>query len=149
MSLCRRGVTLIETAVAIIVIAVCTLGALSYQYHSARQMRIAHCELAATRIGQMVIEDWKAAGGNGSYDPLSMDIGFAKNVIGSGYNLAIDGTRYYVTLDSSQVDFDDFSGTILREIVCKVDWLADGGTGTPGSGDPSVIFTTYLRSGQD
>jgi hypothetical protein len=148
MSTNRKGVTLVEAAAAIAVISICILGALSYQYHSARQIRIAHCELAATRVGQMVIEDWKAAGGNSDYDPRSMDIGFAKNILGSDYNITVDGTKFYVSLDSSQVDFDDFSGIALRQIVCDIRWR-DGGTGAPTITDPEVIFTTYLRAGQD
>lgn len=144
----RRGVTLLETAIAIAIVTICVLGALSYQYHSARQMRIAHCELAATRVGQMVIEDWKAAGGNSDYDPLYMDIGFARNPTGTDYSIIVDGTRFYVSLDSSQVDYDDFSGVALKEIVCNVRWR-DGSTSAPTGTDPSVNFTTYLRAGQD
>jgi prepilin-type N-terminal cleavage/methylation domain-containing protein len=146
----RKGVTLIETTVALAVVAISTLGALSYQYHCARQIHIAHAELAATRVSQMVAEDWKASGGGSAYSPVPMNIGFAKAAPpGTGYEITVDGMHFFVDLTSRQVDFDDFSTIALREISCTVRWRSDFNIGAPGPLDPEVVMTTYLRAGQD
>jgi prepilin-type N-terminal cleavage/methylation domain-containing protein len=145
----RKGLTLIETAVALAVVAVSTLGALSYQYHCARQIHIARAELAATRIGQMITEDWKASGGAEAYDPQSMELGIEKDTVGSGYAISIDGMHFFIVLDSRQVDYDTFSSIALREISCTVRWKADFTAGAPSATDPAVVMTTYLRAGQD
>jgi prepilin-type N-terminal cleavage/methylation domain-containing protein len=145
----RRGVTLIETTVALAVVAVSTLGALSYQYHCARQIHIAHAELAATRVAQTIAEDWKASGGGDAYDPTAMNIGFAKDPIGTGYLITVDGMHFFIDLTARQVDYDNFSTIALREINCTVRWRSDFNAGAPGPSDPAVVMTTYLRAGQD
>lgn len=49
--------------VAMAVLAIATLGTLSYQYHSAKHSRIAKLEMTATRTAQLLLEDWKSSGG--------------------------------------------------------------------------------------
>lgn len=141
----HKGLTLVETAIAMAILAITSIGALSYRYHSAQQIRVANAVTAATRIGQMVLEDWKSKGGAADYDPTSLNMGFTKNTIGDSYVIAIDGMSMAVWLDTSDVDTDAFYGIVLREVKCTVRWRNDTGIGTVGTTDPTAVFTTYVR----
>ncbi len=143
-----RGLTLVETAIALAVVSISTLGSLAYQYHAARQIRIAQAELAATRIGQLLVEDWKSTGGADNYDPLALDIGFAADPIGGSYIITVDRVKMYVWLVNVDVDMS-FGGT-LRQITVTIRWRGnfDDQAPVPGA-DPLVVFTTYVRKGQD
>ncbi len=143
----RRGLTLVETAIALGIISVSTIGSLAYQYHAARQIRIAHAELAATRVGQLLVEDWKSTGGASNYDPVQLGIGFVADPVENNYVIFVDGVKFYVWL----VHVDEamtFGGT-LRRITITLRWRANFDNQTPTAVDPIVVFTTYVRKGQD
>lgn len=73
----RIGLTLIEIMVAIVVVVVAVIGAMSFRYYCAVDARKADVHMTAARIGWMLLEDWKGTGGRlpghaaGSYDPLA------------------------------------------------------------------------------
>jgi prepilin-type N-terminal cleavage/methylation domain-containing protein len=146
----RNGLTLVETAIAIAVLSVSALGTLSYQYYAARQSHNATAQLAATRIGQLLLEDWKSVGGKDDYNPTGLNLGFSRDTVGTGYIITVDGLRYYVSLDTpTDVDTDTMTDTTLRQIQCTVRWRVDLTSGSIRSTDPSLIFTTYVRRAQD
>ena len=62
-----RGMTLLEVLVATIVISVSAAGILSYEYHAAGQAKIASVYADAVRIGNFLLDDWKANGGSTQY----------------------------------------------------------------------------------
>lgn len=62
-----RGVSLLEVMISMVVITVASIGALSYEYHGVRQMRVARATASAVRIGYLLLEEWKANGGSASY----------------------------------------------------------------------------------
>ncbi len=64
---CADGLTLIEVMFAVLIIAVVALGALSYGYHGARQIRHAREYATAVRIAYFLLEDWKASAGSALY----------------------------------------------------------------------------------
>jgi len=72
-----RGFTLIEQAVAAVVLAVAALGVLQYQYFAAGQGRIARVQMAAARAAHLLIEDWKSTAGSDEYDPSELGMGFS------------------------------------------------------------------------
>jgi prepilin-type N-terminal cleavage/methylation domain-containing protein len=74
-----RAVTLIEVMVAMVVLAIATLGALGYQYHAAKQAKIAKSQIAATQTAQLLLEDWKSTGGSVNYDPAGLNLGFVSS----------------------------------------------------------------------
>lgn len=81
-----RGMTLIEVVVATVIISIAAAGALSYEYHAASQTKMASAYAGAVRIGDFLLEDWKANGGSTFYangvpnihSPLNLRMGFVK-----------------------------------------------------------------------
>jgi type II secretory pathway pseudopilin PulG len=153
-----RGLTLIEAVLAIAMIAIVALGTLTYQYYGARHIRISQVDLIATRIGQLLLEDWKSVGGIsagsgiGNYNPTSLGLDFTPE--GSGYLLNIDDVTLHITLASDQIYGDgDFAGKnyagILRKISTTIRWRNDFGSGAISADSPSLVLTTYVRPGQN
>jgi type II secretory pathway pseudopilin PulG len=143
----RSGLTLIEAVIAMAILATATLGALAYAFHGAKQIRIAHAELAAARTGQLLLEDWKSTGGALNYDPTVIGMGFLA-VIGTpgDYVNTVDGTKLYTTLSPrTEVGRDDFTGDRLYRITVTLRWRGDFSAAAPGAGDPSAMFTTYVK----
>jgi len=62
-----RGMTLLEVLVATVIISVSAAGVLSYEYHAAGQAKTASVYADAVRIGNFLLEDWKANGGSTMY----------------------------------------------------------------------------------
>jgi Tfp pilus assembly protein PilV len=149
----RRGITLIEALIAMVMIVIIALGGLSYQYFGAKHFRIAHGELTATRATQLVLEDWKGSGANApaNYDPSTLGLGFAKPIGGEDcdYIITVDGVKMYMTLAYNDVEVDTDSGITLRELDVTTQWRNDGGSAAPGASDPSIFMATYARRGQD
>jgi hypothetical protein len=135
----------VSLAIAVIVIA--ALGALCYEYLCIDHVRIARAELAATRVGQLLIEDWKSTGGNPDYTPEDLNMGFAlpPDADTGQFMTTIDGLRLFITMDSDNKESDDFAGTILREIDVTVKWNHDFSNGIPTDRDPAVVLSTYVR----
>jgi Tfp pilus assembly protein PilV len=148
-----RGISITEIMVASVVVVITALGALSYQYFGARQVRIAQTELAAARVGQLILEDWKSTGGEDllSYDATELGLGFeTPTEAGSwDYAITVDGVRLYIWMSQSDVAQDDFAGVTLRQISVTVKWRRDLSHGEVGADDPSLFLTTYVRLGQD
>jgi type II secretory pathway pseudopilin PulG len=145
MCIKRSGLTLIEAILAMAVLAIATLGSLAYAFHGAKQIKIAHAEMAAARTGQLLLEDWKSTGGDDAYDPTTIQMGFLAGTPGN-FTTTVDGIKFYITLSPpTQVDEDLFSGVKLYEITVTVRWRNDFSAGAVGPGDPIATFTTYVR----
>jgi hypothetical protein len=150
----QKGLTLIEACLAMAMIAIVATGALSYQYLGVKHIRIAQTDLAATRIGQLILEDWKGTGGVdvANYDLTTKSLGFQKPQRATStadYYIIVDGTAYYVWLSSADKDNDPDAGVTLRQISAILQWPRDFGAGGPAVGDPSMVLSTYVRKGQD
>ena len=149
----NSGVSLIEALIASVVVAVLAIGGLSYQYLGAAHFKIAQSELAATRAGQLLIEDWKANGAPDitNYDATELGIGFIKPDISdnSYYTITVDGTKLHLTLSYNDVEVDEDAGVTLRQLNVKVQWRQDSGSGEIDTEDPSITLSTYARLGQD
>jgi hypothetical protein len=151
-----RASSLIEAVIAIAALSVASVGALSYQYHGARQVRIAECQLAVTRVGQLLIEDWKATGADPSYNPSNLNLGFVSSQttsFGSGSGIytgkiTVGGVAMEVRLSllDAPVEWVPKSGTgTLKEIMAEVRYTTDGSA--PSANDQILTFTTYVRKG--
>jgi type II secretory pathway pseudopilin PulG len=145
----RSGMTLVETAIAMGVIAIAALGGLSYQYYSTRQIRVASVMLSGMRVGQMLLEDWKGKAAADDYDPTVLGLGFTKDPIANNYNLTMDGQKYYIWLDHIDIATDPVTDITLREIKCTIRWQADSTKTALATSDPTSVFSTYVRMGQD
>jgi len=146
---------LVEVTVAMVILAIATLGALSYEYHAAGHARIAHSQITAMRTAQLLLEDWKSTGGSQEYDPTTLGLGFSSLTIpsyfvngeGEGVGTPLNNEAYAITVDNvlmwlilrwKDVDNDPIAEITLRELAIVIKWWED-------SDVPPVVLTTYVR----
>ena len=143
----KDGMTLVEVMVAVAITAVASIGALTYQYHAARQSSMGRVEMAAARISQLLLEDWRSTGGDVGYDPSGLGLGFEGTEVGnaSGYSIVVDDTALYVTLAARDVAYDAQAGVTLRQISVTTTWRSDFGDGDVAESDPSLSLASYVR----
>jgi len=162
------AVTLTEVMVATAVLVIATIGALSYQYHAARDAQIARAHIAATRTAQLLLEDWMSTGGSKEYDPSTLGLGFSSAIPipshfsqsqGGGLGTPIDNTVHSITVDdvpmlvmltSRDIAQDAQAQVILRQLGVIVEFLeATEETKTIKQlqleNIETVTLTTYVR----
>ena len=142
------GVTLVELIVATLVLAVASLGALSYQYHAVKRAKIARAEITAAQLAQLLIEDWKSRGGDENYDPTELNMGLEDLGIEGQYKIILNEFPMQVELWHSDIDTDETAGVTLREIRVIIRWRQDYQDLAPGASDPTFTTTTYVRRDQ-
>lgn len=143
-----KGVTLLEVAVGIAILAVASIGAINYQYHATRQSLIARSEMTATRVAQLLLEDWKSRGGDETYDPETLGLGFVALPANDAYRIKVDNLPMTVYLDWKDVEKDDEAGVTLREISVEFRWRLDRTDGSIRDYDPEYVMTTLVRRDQ-
>jgi len=136
-------------AAALVVVA--ALGTLCFEYLTVSQVRYARAQMAATRVGQLLIEDWKSTGGSPDYNPEDLEMGFAlpSEPLAGDYMTIIDGLPLFISMSQSDVAVDEVAGVTLRQISVIVRWNRDYGMGTPDEDGPKVTLNTYVRRDQD
>jgi len=161
--------TLAEVMVAMAILVIASLGALSYQYLAAKHARIARAQIAGTRTAQLLLEDWKSTGGSEEYDPAALGLGFSDRLqipgyfsqgegggLGSPlhdrvYEVTVENFPMVVMLKWKDVNYDIVAQTTLRQLAVMVEFGEVTGTGnlkhTSGwsEGIPRVVLTTYVR----
>jgi Tfp pilus assembly protein PilV len=143
------GMTLVEVMVAVAVVIVAALGTLCYEYLCIDHVRVARAELTATRVGQLLLEDWKSDGGSLDYNPEDLHMGFElPDDLPTNCVTVVDGLPLHISMTHSDVDTDAFTGTKLSEISVAVSWKRYFGSGAPEDDDPRVTLTTYVRRDQ-
>ena len=153
------AVTLVEITVAMAVLAIATLGALSYQYFAAGHARIARAQTAATRAAQLLLEDWKSTGGSKEYDPTILAVGFssplpipakwldgkilvlAEPLNNAVHAITIDDLPMLVGLRWEDVAYDATADVKLRQLGVTVRFGVVGQL----ESIPPVTLTTYVR----
>lgn len=160
-----RGVTLVEAVLAMSILAITALGALSYQYHAARHSRIARELVTATRTAQLLLEDWKSASGANNYNPVLLGLGFSSPtsipeefshsevpgsvVNDSVYTITVDGVPMTIMLKWQDLDNPYGSVAALRELTVIISFENyDTGNSTSASAledMPPLIMATYVR----
>jgi hypothetical protein len=161
-----KGITLIEAIVAMSILAIAAIGAMSYQYHGARHARIAREQITATRTAQLLLEDWKSYCYDGEvdkYDPTDLGLGFSEplpippgltygevpgNPLNDAiYTITVDGLPMHVMLKYSKIGYDEISEISLWELSVIIGFeRIDGANGSPTSAlenMPPLIMTTY------
>ena len=147
--------TLLEVMMATVILAVAALGALSHQYHTAQHAHIAEAQITATRTAQLLLEDWKGAGGAANYNPATLGLGFSPSSVQPediefvmSYNemgTMLNGTLQNTTIDDVPMTVllawkdTDTEGSIQLKQLSVITKLADGSGITP------VVPTTYVR----
>jgi hypothetical protein len=141
--------------VAVAVTVVVAMGTLCYQYQGVRQSRISQAEVAATRIGQMLLEDWKSTGGDSTYDPTELGLGFTTPPLGcyGTCMITLDNQTFYIQLTqqlanqlaAGTTNPDPVANVTLNQLNVTVRWRNDFTWGVISGNDPSVSLTTYVR----
>ena len=160
------GVTLVEVMIASVILVIMGLGTLRCQYHAAVQGRIARAQLAASRVAQLLLEDWKSTGGSTEYDPARLGLGFsgAQSIpsgfttaegLGSALNDAVyaiklDGIPVLVMLKYLDAIKDSETGAILRQLAVvirfDVEYVGGSKDGDRRLADMAPInLVTYTR----
>ena len=142
------GLTLVEVIVAIAVLAVASIGAINYQYHATRQGLLARSELTATRVAQLVLEDWKSRGGDETYNPEELGLGFTAMQATDWYRIEVDNLPLAVNLQWKDVAQDAEADSTLRELRVELRWRTDRSDGSVGDMDPQYVMTTLVRRDQ-
>jgi len=149
------GNTLIEIMVAVVIVAIAALGGLSYQYFAAGHARIARCQMTATRIAQLLMEDWKSTGGSDEYDPTTLQLGFSTLFIPSyfsegigvgdgvplrnqAYRITVDDEPMVVVLRWEDVAHDDVAQVTIRQLSVFLQW-------SEKSEIAPIVLSTYVR----
>ena len=151
-----RAVTLIEAMAAMAILAVAAIGSLSYQYHAAAQSRLAQSQMVSTRIGKLLMEDWKSTGGATDYDPVALNLGFASVPVpanfteGENLGAALNNEVYTITIDNismlillswQNIDYDSVAKIRLRKLNIM---MRKQESGQQNLGLP-IMLTTYVR----
>ena len=141
-----RGLTLIESLVATVVLSIAALGTMAYQYETAKQTRLAQAQITATRITRLLLEDWKASGASNYYNPEDLDMGvshvrtyLADGLVNKEYRLRADNVPLHIVL-SRPTGLDS---PVPISVTAK--WRLDYGPGDVRNSDPSVALSTYAR----
>lgn len=145
-----KGFTIVEAAMAMVVLTVVALGALSYEYLAVRHNSIAREDLVAARIAQLLIDDWKSTGGSKQYDPTELKIGITEAQDTGGkvpvdYTIFIDGIHFFIKLKYSDIKKDKVADTTLRKLIANVYWRRDHIDSEINVNDPSLTVITYTR----
>jgi hypothetical protein len=157
------AISLVEVVMATVIFAVVAIGALSYQYHAAKNAKIAHAQITATCTAQLLLEDWMSTGGSQSYEPAKLGMGFSaasaipaeftqEEGLGSALNeavyaITIDDLPMLVMLTNKDVA-QDAGGAILRQLGVIVEFgtLSDDTDAGWLENIPPVILSTYVRA---
>ncbi len=147
----NRGMTLIEVLVAVAIIIVAALGTMCYQYLCIDHVRHARAMLTATRVGQLLIEDWKSEGGSPDYNPEDLQMGFnLPDDLPTNCVTVVDGLPLHISMTRADVTpgGNNFAGTRLSEISVVVGWRKNFASGALEDDDPRVALITYVRQDQ-
>jgi len=157
------AVSLVEVIAATAVFTIVSTGAVSYQYHAAKNAKIAQAQITATCTAQLLLEDWMSTGGSQNYDPAKLGLGFSsasaipadfsqEEGLGSPLNqsvyaIAIDELPMLVMLTKKDVAQDP-TGAILRQLGVIVEFGSLSKDTTVGwLGDiPPVVLSSYVRA---
>jgi type II secretory pathway pseudopilin PulG len=153
----RRGMSLVGTMVAVVILMIAVIGTSSFRYYSALDARRADAQTSAARVALMLCESWGGINGDLSYDPvaeLGTNLAITQSTTGpakpSDFTLLgsytiklndIHDVTYYVTLSWKDVQ----SG--LRALNVIVAW-AQRGPGADGTEnvDKSFRLTIYTST---
>ena len=151
------GFTLVEVAISILIIMVLATGAMGYQYHSTRDVKLSEVQATASRLSMLLLEGWKGTEGASDFDPVSVfgsEITITTSSIGPDvaqnkwgwdfdlldqYVVEMDEVVYYVTLSWNDASF--FEPKVLN---CVVTWRNDYTQGQLEGHEPFIQYSAYF-----
>lgn len=151
----NTGLTLVEILIAMTLILVVVIGAMSFRYHAVMDAREADARITAARVGSMLLNAWVARVGDTSFDPVAeFNPGIPILVSASGtsspadytelnkYHIYCDEVNYYATLSHKST----ISGQ-AGALTITINWMNDYREWDASAVKQSISMTTYVRSG--
>lgn len=153
----RRGMSLVGTMVAVVILLIALIGTSSFRYYSALDARKADAQTAAARVALMLCESWRGINGDLTYNAAAYsggNLAITASVDGpakpadftllGSYAIVlddVDGVNYYTTLSWKDVQAG------LRALNVIVAWdQRDQGDGGIGDVDKSFRLTIYTAT---
>ena len=143
----RDGYSLVEVMIAMTILAIIALGALKYQYYAALHTHAAMAKMTSTRTAQLLLDDWKSAGGSAAYNPVNLNLGFTdSDSDGTDYEITKDNLPMQMRLSYDDIENDNEAQITLRKITVQVNWRNDykTPTGQPEE-ETSMEMSTFVR----
>ncbi|MHC4145890.1 MAG: type IV pilus modification PilV family protein [Planctomycetota bacterium] len=157
---CRRGVTLVETLIAVTILLIALIGTSTFRYAAALDGRRADAHTSAARVALSLSESWRGLKGDANLDATqlgSSDMtvsvsGWTGHQTPGGFTLL---GNYAVVLDDDDPDSANYYATMswsdvqpgLRALNVSVAWAqrAPGGDGTENV-DKAFSLTVYTQT---
>ncbi len=147
------GFTLVEVMVSVAIIIIVSLGTLNFQYQGVKHSRSSEAQTTATRLAQLLLEDWKSTGGADDYDATSLGLGFLNPPTPDPghYQITLDNQTFYIVMAQqlapvgSGSNPDPVAGVTLQQLSVTVSWRKDFSSGAISGSDPTLTFTTFVR----
>lgn len=148
------GMTILEVAIALVLLLLATLGTTAYRYHVALNTQKAEKQATAARVALLICESWKGEKGRETYDAVAnfdSMLTISDSVTGPSvpigytdletYQVTSKGINFFVTLSWKQVSAN------LRELNIQVAWgHRTHGTTAFSSDDKIYSLTTQVVS---
>ena len=155
----RRGVTMVGTLVAVVILLIALIGTSTFRYTAALDGRRADAQTTASRVALLLAETWRGLNGDSTLDPIQLAAGdfevsassWDGHVTPDGFTLLgnyeivmdagdPDGLVYYATLSWNDVQAG------LRALNINVEWAQRSET-TEGAKnvDKSYALTVYTE----
>ncbi len=143
----RYGFTLVEVMMSVAIIIIVALGTLSFQYYSVKDSRTSEAQTTATRLAQLLLEDWKSTGGDPLYDATTLGLGFLTPTPPTALNyiITLDNQTFHLSMAQQPISTDTVAGVTLQELSVTVSWRKDYGNGAVSGSDHTLTFTTFVR----
>lgn len=155
----RRGFTLTEVMISVLIVMILATGAMGYQYASVRDVKVSEVQASAARIGMLLLESWKGQQGDTSFDPAEVfnsemtiqtsaigpdvpdnSAGTPLNKLGS-YETVLHNVHYYITLS-----YENESALEPMLLNAAITWRRDYGQGDLTGDELFVRYSTFLIS---
>jgi hypothetical protein len=155
----RRGVSLVGTLVAVVILLIALIGTSTFRYSAAMDGRRADSQTRAARIALALCESWRGLNGDATYNPIQLgtsEMSIAKSSW-YGHSVPDDFTPlgdYAITLDNDPAGVNYYATLSwkdvqpgLRAMNVNVAW-AQRGQGADGreNVDKSYVLTVYAQT---
>lgn len=155
----RRGVTLVGTLVAVVVLLIALIGTSTFRYTAALDGRRADAQTTAARVALLLAESWRGLNGDLTLDPIQLaagDFGISASswdghVTPAGFTLLGD---YEIVMDTGDPDGLVYYATLswndvqpgLRALNINIQWAQRSETLERAKNvDKSYALTVYTQ----